>query len=72
MVCVDQSTGERRQEPFSTLAKTRRLNGKVYFGTHMRHEPTEQYDEVNAPRPTVQVGDVVAVEEEVQDTYRER
>lgn len=72
MVCVDQNTGERRQEPFSTLAKTRRLNGKVYFGTHMRHEPTEQYDELDAPRPTVQVGDVVAVEEEVPDTYRER
>ncbi|KAL7927395.1 PLP-dependent transferase [Trichoderma austrokoningii] len=69
MVCVDQNTGERRQEPFSTLAKTRRLNGKVYFGTHMRHEPTEHYD---ATRPTVQVGDVVAVEEEAPDAYRER
>ncbi|KAH8124522.1 hypothetical protein ACSS6W_003132 [Trichoderma asperelloides] len=72
MVCVDQNTGERRQEPFVTLAKTRRLNGKVYFGTHMRHEPTERYDELDALRPTVQVGDVVAVEEEAPDTCRER
>lgn len=72
MVCVDQTTGERRQEPFVTLAKTRRLNGKVYFGTHMRHEPLEQSEELDALRPTIQVGDVVVVEEEAADTCRER
>lgn len=35
MVCVDQKSAQRRQEPFSTLAKTRRRGGKVYFGIHM-------------------------------------
>lgn len=35
MVCVDQKSAQRRQEPFSTLAKTRRREGKVYFGLHM-------------------------------------
>jgi molybdenum cofactor sulfurtransferase len=35
MVCVDQGTGERNEEPFVTLAKTRRVDGKVYFGVHM-------------------------------------
>lgn len=35
MVCVDQKSAQRRQEPFSTLAKTRRRDGKVYFGIHM-------------------------------------
>lgn len=64
MVCVDQTTGERRQEPFVTLAKTRRLNGKVYFGTHMRHEQLEQGEESDVPGPTIQVGDAVFVEEE--------
>ena len=34
MVCVDQTTGERRQEPFSTLAKIRRWGGGVWFGVH--------------------------------------
>lgn len=34
MVCVDQETATRNAEPFSTLAKTRRLEGKVYFGVH--------------------------------------
>jgi molybdenum cofactor sulfurtransferase len=72
MVCVDQTTGERRQEPFVTLAKTRRLNGKVYFGTHMRHESLNESEELDALVPTIQVGDVVVVEEEVPDTYRER
>ncbi|MCJ1288305.1 hypothetical protein MMC26_007660 [Xylographa opegraphella] len=34
MVCVDQGTGEKNEEPFVTLAKTRRVDGKVYFGMH--------------------------------------
>ena len=35
MVCVDQSTAEKNEEPFVTLAKTRRFDGKVFFGQHM-------------------------------------
>ena len=34
MVCVDQGTAERNAEPFVTLAKTRRQEGKVFFGVH--------------------------------------
>ena len=34
MVCVDQATAERDEEPFVTLAKTRRSGGKVWFGVH--------------------------------------
>ena len=34
MVCVNQRTGERGEEPFATLAKTRRVGGKVFFGVH--------------------------------------
>lgn len=34
MVCVDQRNGERGEEPFVTLAKTRRFGGKVFFGVH--------------------------------------
>lgn len=35
MVSVNQSTGKRQQEPFSTLAKTRRKgDGRVWFGVH--------------------------------------
>jgi len=39
MVCVDQRTAEKTQEPFSTLAKTRRRDGRVYFGVHTCHVP---------------------------------
>ncbi|KAH8806079.1 pyridoxal phosphate-dependent transferase [Xylogone sp. PMI_703] len=35
MVCVDQDTAERNEEPFVTLAKTRRFDNKVFFGEHM-------------------------------------
>jgi len=34
MVCIDQNTAEKDQEPFATLAKTRRRDGKVFFGVH--------------------------------------
>ncbi|KAK3677709.1 hypothetical protein LTR78_002559 [Recurvomyces mirabilis] len=34
MVCIDQISGERNQEPFVTLAKTRRFGGRVLFGVH--------------------------------------
>jgi len=39
MVCVDQDTAERNEEPFVTLAKTRRFGNKVFFGEHMCHVP---------------------------------
>lgn len=35
MLCVDQMTAEKTQEPFVTLAKTRRFGGKVFFGVHL-------------------------------------
>ncbi|KAG6024068.1 hypothetical protein E4U41_001869 [Claviceps citrina] len=62
MVCVDQSTGSRRREPFSTLARTRRFDGKVYFGAHMRLEPCLGRPSLSDQAPAVQVGDAVAVE----------
>ena len=34
MVCVDQNSAERNEEPLVTLAKTRRRHGKVNFGVH--------------------------------------
>ena len=34
MVSVDQHSAERNEEPFVTLAKTRRREGKVFFGVH--------------------------------------
>ena len=34
MVCVDQKDASKRKEPFSTLAKTRRRDGRVWFGMH--------------------------------------
>ncbi|GAB7333830.1 hypothetical protein MBLNU13_g05960t1 [Cladosporium sp. NU13] len=34
MVCVDQHSAEKNEEPFVTLAKTRRFGGRVLFGVH--------------------------------------
>lgn len=59
MVCIDQNTAEKSSdgEPFVTLAKTRRMDGKVWFGGHMCHAPKE--GEVRGVRYTIRVGDVV-------------
>ncbi|KAK2761290.1 hypothetical protein FQN54_001812 [Arachnomyces sp. PD_36] len=35
MVCVDQVTATRSEEPYSTLAKTRKVDGKAVFGRHI-------------------------------------
>ena len=37
MVCIDQDTAEQSQEPLLTLAKTRRFDGKIFFGQHACH-----------------------------------
>ncbi|KAF3762481.1 PLP-dependent transferase [Cryphonectria parasitica EP155] len=57
MVCVNQETGEKGEEPFVTLSKTRRFDGKVFFGTHMCHVQQQE-----GQNPTVRVGDRVTVE----------
>ncbi|KNG49223.1 dipeptidase 1 precursor [Stemphylium lycopersici] len=59
MVCIDQQTAERNQEPFVTLSKTRRFDGRVYFGEHTCHL---SWDDVSSPlrqNPTITVGDTV-------------
>lgn len=55
MVCVDQQSAQRRQEPFSTLAKTRRRDGRVWFGMHM----CLSSEEVAGTSAKIQVGDRV-------------
>ena len=60
MVCIDQTTAERSEEPFVTLAKTRRLQDeegkgqKVFFGVHcaLKREP-------GGGTKTIRVGDRV-------------
>ncbi len=53
MVCIDQNTAEKNEEPFVTLAKTRKFNGKVFFGQHMCHLP------IQVKHPTISVGNGV-------------
>jgi molybdenum cofactor sulfurtransferase len=59
MVCIDQETGERAQEPFSTLAKTRRFDGKVYFGQHACHVQISHEGSPDAQAPTIEAGEQV-------------
>ncbi|KAF2707137.1 molybdenum cofactor sulfurase protein-like protein [Pleomassaria siparia CBS 279.74] len=59
MVCVDQQTAERNQEPFVTLSKTRRFDGRVYFGEHTCHLPMGDTWSPLVQNPTIAVGDPV-------------
>ncbi|KAI1870252.1 hypothetical protein JX265_006422 [Neoarthrinium moseri] len=62
MVCIDQETASKSEEPFVTLTKTRRFDGKVYFGTHMCHLPSRDTLTRDAQHPTLQVGDTVLID----------
>ncbi|KAI1640367.1 PLP-dependent transferase [Biscogniauxia mediterranea] len=62
MICIDQETATKNEEPFVTLAKTRRFGGKVFFGTHMCHIPLLKSGTKEAQFPTVAVGDKVLVD----------
>ncbi|KAH8202651.1 hypothetical protein TruAng_003137 [Truncatella angustata] len=63
MVCIDQETATKSEEPFVTLTKTRRFEGKVFFGTHMCHLPTvAEAGTREAQHPTLQVGEEVTVD----------
>lgn len=61
MVCIDQFTGLRRSEPFSTLAKNRNIDGKVQFGRYaaISRDEIDGIDIDSPDRRTVMVGDVV-------------
>ena len=65
MVCVDQRSACRGQEPFSTLSKTRRKNGRVWFGMHIcfMQDPRLGFE-----RKYLKVGDRVAASSDGQ-TY---
>jgi len=62
MICVDQDTAEKNKEPFVTLAKTRRFESKIFFGSHMCHMPSKISNK-ETQCPTVCVGDTVTVED---------
>ncbi|KAF2015933.1 PLP-dependent transferase [Aaosphaeria arxii CBS 175.79] len=64
MVCINQQTAERNQEPFVTLSKTRRFDGRVYFGSHTSHLPQEKPMGM-IQNPTIMVGDPVRAVEDV-------
>lgn len=56
MVCIDQLTGVRGDEPLCTLAKTRKVGGKTYFGRHVGLAVEEAGEE---RQRSVKVGDRV-------------
>ncbi|KAK7745476.1 hypothetical protein SLS53_002974 [Cytospora paraplurivora] len=63
MVCINQDTAEKSQEPFVTLSKTRRFDGKVFFGTHMCHigQGSNSGSTREVQNPTVRVGDQITI-----------
>ncbi|OTB07639.1 hypothetical protein M426DRAFT_317943 [Hypoxylon sp. CI-4A] len=62
MICIDQETAEKSEEPFVTLSKTRRFDSKVFFGTHMCHIPSQKGDTKEAQFPTIKIGDKILVD----------
>ena len=64
MVCIDQTTGQRSREPFSTLAKTRRRDGKVWFGVYCSLKSEKQHlSKTRRKRKFIRVGDTIRVNE---------
>lgn len=61
MICINQDTAEKDEEPFVTLAKTRRFDSKVFFGSHMCHVP-DGGGTKESQCPTIKVGDLVIVD----------
>lgn len=65
MVCIDQYSGVRSEEPFSTLAKTRRFDGKVFFGQHIcPADDGDDDDTLEEEGWTIQAGDAVVPKNE--------
>ncbi|KAF7913774.1 uncharacterized protein EAF01_000180 [Botrytis porri] len=60
MICVDQDTAEKNEEPFVTLAKIRRFESKVFFGSHMCHVPSLSPQKEHQ-FPVIKVGDKVSI-----------
>ncbi|KAI8927182.1 pyridoxal phosphate-dependent transferase [Entophlyctis helioformis] len=55
MVCIDPESGQRSVEPLSTLARTRKVKGRIVFGVHARNHRL-----LSSCTPiTVSVGDLV-------------
>ena len=59
MVCIDQTTAEKDEEPFVTLTRTRRKEGRVLFGMHATHLPLRGRGSDGVPM--IRVGDPVQV-----------
>ncbi|KAI5811490.1 pyridoxal phosphate-dependent transferase [Peziza echinospora] len=56
MVCIDQTTAQKNEEPYVTLSKTRTVGGRVLFGQHATHVPVE-----GRAGAGIKVGDLVRV-----------
>lgn len=61
MICTNQESGEKDEEPFITLAKTRRFDSKIFFGSHMCHINSKA-ETKEGQFPTIKVGAEVETE----------
>jgi len=59
MVCINQETGLRSEEPFVTLARTRRFDGRVFFGQHACLLSSDHSNTPDSQNPTIATGDLV-------------
>jgi hypothetical protein len=61
MTLIDPDTAAKGKEPIATLARYRRWDGKVWFGTNLIPDLPP-----DAPRPSIRVGDPVEVLEQAE------
>ncbi|KAH0426660.1 molybdenum cofactor sulfurase [Colletotrichum camelliae] len=59
MVCIDPETGVKGAEPFVSLSRTRRFDGKVWFGVHMTIERHGDSEDLSEEHQVVSVGQCI-------------
>ncbi|KAF8477551.1 pyridoxal phosphate-dependent transferase [Kalaharituber pfeilii] len=57
MVCIDQQTAVKHEEPYVTLSKTRKIGGRILFGQHATHLSVKS----RLTSPGIKVGDLVRI-----------
>lgn len=66
LTTIDPDTAAKGKEPIATLARSRRWDGKVWFGVNLIPDAPDHTDPVGSPRTaaSIRVGDPVRILEQ--------
>jgi uncharacterized protein len=68
LTTIDPDTAARGKEPIATLARSRRWDGKVWFGINLIPDPPLHGEAASGPAGVITVGDQVEVLEQADHT----